>query len=66
LKISNDFSDPVDTNASTTDGHKNEGFLKSLWHKVTDHAEHCKDDSSKEQPKKDEEAPKKDDKEPPK
>jgi molecular chaperone DnaJ len=32
------------TESNTAESHKNEGFLKSVWHKLTDHQAHGKDD----------------------
>ena len=57
-------SSPSDTTATSTDSHKNEGFLKSLWHKVTENPDHAKSEAN-EAPK-DEKSTKKDDKENPK
>jgi molecular chaperone DnaJ len=33
--------------SSAGDSHKNEGFLKSMWHKFTDNPEHNSEDSTK-------------------
>jgi len=46
------------TSSSTTEEHKNDGILKSVWHKLTDHTRSnttssSKDDSSKEPKDKD-------------
>jgi molecular chaperone DnaJ len=32
------------TASNTAESHKNDGFLKSVWHKFTDHQAHGKDD----------------------
>jgi len=41
------YSVPTDSAASKDpNSHHNEGFLKSLWHKVTDHPAH-RDDATK-------------------
>jgi molecular chaperone DnaJ len=39
------FSDRLSSSnsESSSDSHKNEGFLKSVWHKLTDHPAHSKD-----------------------
>jgi molecular chaperone DnaJ len=29
-----------DFNSTSAEDHKNEGFLKSVWHKITDHPAH--------------------------
>lgn len=58
---------PTDSTDASADSHKNEGFLKSLWHKVTDNPDHAKsEESSSDGPAKDNKTPKKDDKDTPK
>ena len=36
-------SNPTSTDGSDADSHKNEGFLKSMWHTLTNHPAHQKD-----------------------
>lgn len=33
------------SDASETEDHKNEGFLKSIWHNLTNHPAHQKDNT---------------------
>jgi len=40
------WTDAKGSASSTTDSHKNEGFLKSVWQKFTDHQSHGKGDST--------------------
>lgn len=39
--------------SSDAESHKNEGFLKSMWHTLTNHPAHQKDGEGKEEPKSD-------------
>jgi molecular chaperone DnaJ len=38
-------SSSPDSTSSSTDSHKNEGFLKSVWHKFKEHPAHSKDEN---------------------
>lgn len=40
----NRASGATDTASNMAESQKNEGFLKSVWHKLTDHEVHGKDD----------------------
>jgi len=46
LGRSSSSSDATGSASASADSHKNEGFLKSVWHRLTDHPAHDKDDSS--------------------
>jgi molecular chaperone DnaJ len=50
-----------ETGSSDAESHKNEGFLKSIWHTLTNHPAHQKDGEGKEEPSSDkkDESPKK-------
>lgn len=38
--------DKRSSDASKTEDHKNEGFLKSIWHNLTNHPAHQKDNNT--------------------
>lgn len=57
------LSAPADAPATgSAESHENEGFLKSLWHKVTDHPAHREDATKNDTVKKDGSQTKKDEK----